>query len=43
MFKPNKGDRPDIPDLMFVITDGKSIDKEDTLLQAKNAKERGIR
>lgn len=43
MFKPNKGDRPDVPDLLFVITDGKSIDKNKTIAEAKRAKDRGIR
>lgn len=43
MFQAKKGDREDVPNVMFVITDGKSDNKTDTLLRAKEAKARGIR
>jgi uncharacterized protein YegL len=42
VFTPVRGDRADAPDIAIVVTDGKSNNETDTMLQAAEVKARGI-
>ncbi|WAR25565.1 COCA1-like protein, partial [Mya arenaria] len=43
MFVPDKGDRPGVPNIMIIITDGASDDPANTIAQSMRAHEAGIR
>ena len=43
LFSFDHGDRRNVPNVMIVITDGKSNDKPATIKEAQRVKDRGIR
>ncbi|XP_067929075.1 hemicentin-1-like [Watersipora subatra] len=42
MFTPQHGDRPDVKNLLLILTDGKSYNSEETALQAELLRDNGV-
>ena len=42
MFRSDRGDRPNVPNYLVVLTDGKSNNQEQTWLEAMRARDQGI-
>ena len=42
MFRSDRGDRPNVPNYLVVLTDGKSNHPEQTWIEAMRAREQGI-